>query len=665
MPLDTQRQEEPGTPPALRLANAWADFTKALSIYPETNTRVKAQLDELVGMIAAELASRGPGHDPERGITILFHDTTVHVDKDSYESPDGSSLPWLRERLTHAGLAGIEFMPDLGPDALVAFTKRLLANFLRKESGLTHDDLWPETFDALVLIDLRFEGTFGGLAAEGPYRGGHRGTAVRGAETNHFLRGLLAHPKVTRRVTMLGDQTQRDDEETVSAADLLKRILDDVPAEALKSRDALITAVCNVMDNLQEPSTPTMGVRSDGSGEAGSGEFASLLYDVSRRHFGRKGPGLERLRPDTSQAVEQTPGGGRKRDDAIQDDVHALVDEVASLPSELAYEFGAGEAESPAEQLATMLHYLTQLERPHKLPGLYPALARLVQNPGRAELDVLRDHLLTPGVTPEATERAHAAIVQFLLASGHPHLLRQSGVLTPEFVLADPAARLPLMVAGINMDHDAERAELDEVCRTLGTTILESEDTMRAALADLPRDQAANVLHRPSSSRLPLVRALLAAHPERLVPETTAFLRSLDLPQDEAFVLFQLHDPAHITRTYLLALIDLHLGRTNIDVVHSAVVELLCRHIRATHSPMPEHPERLESIRSLARYPSANGWVLLKELQKTAFGPFGGSEPPAVRKLAKSIAKQMRNVKDDVPLDEILDGSGGGSTQAA
>ena len=33
MPLDTQRQEEPGTPPALRLANAWADFTNALSIY--------------------------------------------------------------------------------------------------------------------------------------------------------------------------------------------------------------------------------------------------------------------------------------------------------------------------------------------------------------------------------------------------------------------------------------------------------------------------------------------------------------------------------------------------------------------------------------------------------------------------------------------------------
>ena len=57
---------------------------------------------------------------------------------------------------------------------------------------------------------------------------------------------------------------------------------------------------------------------------------------------------------------------------------------------------------------------------------------------------------------------------------------------------------------------------------------------MRAALADLPRDQAANVLRRPSSARLPLARALLGAiqrEVERLRGITEEYLRLARLPQ--------------------------------------------------------------------------------------------------------------------------------------
>ena len=34
MPTDSERQDAPGTAPALRLPSAWADYSKALAIYP-------------------------------------------------------------------------------------------------------------------------------------------------------------------------------------------------------------------------------------------------------------------------------------------------------------------------------------------------------------------------------------------------------------------------------------------------------------------------------------------------------------------------------------------------------------------------------------------------------------------------------------------------------
>ncbi|MDA1195972.1 MAG: hypothetical protein O2894_12415 [Planctomycetota bacterium] len=624
----------PGTGPGIRLATIWADSLKALSIYPDTNERVRAKLDAVLTAARELLQARGrsPQNDAERGVSILFRHDTVHVDEERGEAPAGSPLLWLRERLAHAGLAGAELMPALDTPALVAFCKRLLANFLRKEPGLSFDDLWPDTYAGIVLIDRRFEGTFGGLEAQGPYAGGHAGTSIRAADTSHFLRGLLAHPKVSTRVLRLSGEATTRAEESVGASQLLKQILDEVPAESLNSRDALIGAVCRGLDQMGTRSAAA-APRSDGSGVADSGEFASLLYQVSRTHFARKGPGLERLKPDHAEPVERGPAGGRARDANIEDDVHSLVAELADLPSSLAYNLAAGDAECKAEQLATYLYFLTHLEQPAQLPSLVALCGRALEDAGPREVALLREYLLAAHDTGN--------VAAFLVETGRASLLRACGLLTPEYVLADPGTRLPLLLAALEPRSREQLAEVNLLCTHLGTDLLDLADRLRAPLAALPRDVAAAVFERPHPARLPLVRILLEVHPGRLVPESTVFLRSLDLPHAEAFLLFQLHDMRYLTRAYLCALIDLHLERADAEPLHRAIVDLLCNHIRATQTPLPEHPERVASIRALALHPSAQGFLLLKELQKTAFGPFGGTEPAAIRKLAKAVAKKF------------------------
>jgi hypothetical protein len=626
--------------PELRLAEAWADFTKALSIYPDTNARVRTRMQAMREALEECLAGEAarPGHDAERGVTLLFHGHELVCGKEQHPMAQGSALAWMAQRLAHAGLAGVEWMPGLENEPLLAFTHRLLSNYLRKEPDVSFESFWPETYEGVVLVDRRFEGTFGGRGPEGPYAGGHAGTSIEEAETRNFVLGVLRHPKVARRVARLQEAGGAKDDEAASlrATDLLRRIMEDVPAEALESREALIASVCAVLDRLGEaaPGRPAPHRRPEGRA------FAALLQRASLTHFARKGPGLERLKVDAREHLDPSPAGGRARDDEISDDVAALVREVRGLPSTLAYDLRRGDADSQAEQVAALLHYLVHLEHPEDLRGLHPALGRLLVRPDAASLAVLREHLRQE--LTEGGADAQGRVLPFLVRGGRASLLRECGVLTPEFVREDVAQRLPIYLAALDPHDNACLAELDELCARLGTRIFESEAPLQVHLAELRREQAAGFFRRPHPARLALLRILLACHPGRLVPETASFLRSLDLPEDEAFLLFQLKDPSHLSPGYLGALIDLHLGRGRVDEVRAAVVAVLCHHIRSTRDPLPAAPERLASIRSLARYPSPAGAYLLQEMSKTWFGPFGGTEPRAVRKLARSVAREIR-----------------------
>ena len=660
-----------GAAPRLRLVERWADFTKVRSIYPATNERVQQRLQEMRAALAdcVTEASARPDYDPERGITVLFHSASVVFDGNE-ERPvsPGSVLSWLRQRISHAGLAGVELLADVGPDALLAFTDRLLANFLRKEADITFTDLWPETYEGLVLVDRRFEGTFGGLAVEGPFAGGHAGTNIQGSESRHFVMGLLAHPKVASRVAAL--QREGEGDETLRATDLLRRIMDDLPAEALKSRDTLITEVCRVVDGLRPPpdapeallganAPPVEDVVQDGSA------FATLLYQVSRTHFARKGPELERLKPSQTETLDASPAGGRPRDAAIDDDVETLVREVQTLPVRLDYDLGRGDADSRPEQLAVFLHYLVHLDRPADLAGLYPTLDRLLEGAEPQHLAVLRENLL--GDSLDATEAVHRrkAIMRFLIRAGRTPVLRHCDILTPEFVLQDPGRHLAVYLASLDTLSPQDLTELDDLCEILQPVLAAPDARLQRGLAELKREQAAGLFREPSHERLLLIRQLLAVHPGRLVPEAGTYLRALDFPEEESFLLYQFRDPAHVRRTYLCALIDLHLGRIDARLPQRAAMDILCTYIRSTRDPVPTHSERMASIRALARFPSANGWQVLKDLLKTRWGPFGPHEPSPVRKLARQVLKDIQapgnlQLEAELQLDDldraVLDG---------
>jgi len=321
----------PGAAPELQLVVRWAEFTRALAIYPETNKRVRTCLRGMRAALA-EVRKQAKGRqdfDPERGLSVLFRSAGMVLGGVEQPIPSASPIAWLQKRIHHAGLAGVEFLYEVTEEGIAAFTRQLLANYLRKDPSLTSETLWPELYDALVLIDRRFDGTFGGVQASGPYTGGH-GIAAAAASTRGFLGSLLAHPKVSRRLGRIHTEATRTrvpGEETAPASEMLKLIVDDLPADAMRSRDALIEAVCRVMDGVEDR------LGGDDAALPGGVEherFSTLMRRVSQQHFARKGPGLERLRTADGPVA---PGGVRARDAMITDDVKQLLEECDALPA--------------------------------------------------------------------------------------------------------------------------------------------------------------------------------------------------------------------------------------------------------------------------------------------------------------------------------------------
>lgn len=637
MPETPAFERDPAATPEIHLAECWADVTKALAVYPDSNERVQSKLTELIEAAQGVLtAVRGEaGADLERGIGILFQEEHVFVGSMEHTFEPGSTLAWLRTRLDRSALAGIELMPDLTMESFTAFTRQLLDNFLQKDGELTFEALWTELYDGVVLIDRRFEGTFGGLAALGKFAGGHGGSAS--GDTRHFITGLLMHPKVRKRIARIGELGSAD-EETSEASGLLRDVLDDVPADALKSRDVLINWVCSRLDDLADR---VIGSGKGAPGSAAGERFASLLRQVSSQHFAREGPNLDRIK--TGAIVETKPGGGRARDAEITDDVESLVSEVQELPETVVMHLGAEDHAAAPEQIAVILHFAVHLQRPEELPGQTRLLGELLSNPGPAELAVIRQYLAWDDDGDGTTAASMTAVIRVLDAVGRTQLLRTCGALSPDLVVQTFPDHFGHFLGALDLDLDHDRAELDDVLTRVGPQqFLNASAKVLPAVEKLQREGVQRLLEEPKACRLPLIRLLLEGPEKTAVSAAAEFLRELDLPEAEAFLLSTIRPLALLTPEYLIGLIDVHLRRTTSFSLRTPVSDVLCRHIIAVGDADPLDRSRLESIRLLARYPSTRGELMLKTLRKFGLGVFRRGEPPPVRRLARSLLKNWQ-----------------------
>lgn len=686
--------DEPGTAVGLRLAEAWADFTKALAIYPETNDRVRLNLEKFQAALQ-ETAVRSSG---SAGLSLLFRDGELVAGSERHDIENRSSIGWLRARLDHAGLAGVQFRPGLDDSTLVSFSQRLLANFLQKGRRPEFKEMWPETYHGLDLLDRRFEGIFsesgagpglgaaasgggssggegelgdkgsGGHGDKGPGHGGDgpggpgRVAGVGGSaaqeevgsveqeghyqpenglplKSNAFLAGLMSEADVAERLERLHDlintQPAEGTRPSHRATDLLQQVIEGLSAESVKDRPTLVRSLCTAFDEILRPHSAEL--------EGAQQDFAKLLKGVSESHFAREGAAIERLQAQRAVGQAAASTGGRKGDEAIDDDVETLLKEFAQLPARLEINLDRRGAASRGEITAVLLYYLVNLEKPEAVLGLYPPLRDLLERPEPEVLAVLKRHLKEATVPGKDGERAAAALVRLLVRVGQPELLRDSGLLAPERVIASFPKHFGAYLASLKIAKPAHMNELNWVCERIGHgRVLDAAQALRPELEQLDTGTAAALLDRPDAARLPLARLLLEIRRDVSAEQGAAFLRTLDLPDPGAFLLYEMPDGQLLTPDYLMNLMDHHMGRVSTGRLSESVADVLCQHIRETRKNGRTSRARLASIRNLLRFPAPAGWKMLKELSKTRWAFFGAGEPFAVRRLAKSISKHYK-----------------------
>lgn len=638
----------------LQVAQRWADFTKALAIYPETNERVQRNMERLREALA----------ETHNGVRLVFHEDVLDYGTGEHEFERRSSLAWLRRRLDHAALAGARMLPDASEEALLAFCQRILANFLNKLTDVTIQELWPDTYPGIELIDRRFEGTFGerpnsagGIDVGGRRDGlGGNGTVAgpladgdatrRGAEvadeelTGRFLAGILAEPRVVRRMTNLqclveeGWVTMAG--ERVSAPDLLKRAMEELSAEATENRGSLIEALCTAIDEI------CVRARSGNQQqvEEGREEFVQALRELGHSYFARAGGDVKQLTSTQTTDKTAAPGGSRKRDGQIGDDVEALVEEMKALPRALPFDLTSEDPESRLETLGALLHYSVYCEDPEQLVALERVLDERLEQIGRGELAALEMYARKAREDEEDGELVRRALIRLIGRLGKPHLLQGLRLMDEDYVVSEFPRHFDAYLSTIDRDDSIQYQTLGRTCTRLGPSqFAEAAEKLGRDLRRLEADQVSALLERPDEARLPLVRILVETHPDVDLSEVVAYLRELDLSGGESFLLYQLPDPRFMTREYLSALIGAQLGTVRQAQVHAAISRVLCEHIRVMREHEPRGKARMDSIRNLARCPSVDGRKMLDEILQAGGFRIRGREPMAVRRLARSIRK--------------------------
>ncbi len=635
--------------PRHELAEAWADFTKALSIYPETNVRVRENLAQILDAHARSLESSGNALSPRsEGVAVLFRSGQLVLDGEETEIPDGSSLAWLEARLDRASLAGLEFMASLDEEALLAFTKQLLSIYLRRDGPTDFDALWPDRYDGLVMIDRRFEGRFGVSADELEYSGGHASTGAAEDDKRNLVEVLLESEDVTAPLARLEALSDEEAEGTTySAADLMNRIIKLMPADAMKDRETLVAAVRDVLSALEErvDAEQQQDTLSEITNDM---TLSTLLYSVSRSHFTRTGPeetdwAVDDAIPEAAPAKRKV---GHAGDEKIDEDIDAFLEEWAALPEECSIDLSLSHAEVQGEEAAVLLHYLVRTGDTVRLEGLYPTLDKVLKKPGDEVLAVLRAYLQDRAQKKDdarVTIGARTPVLDFLRRTNRTNLLRASGVFKIDWVVKAFPQYFTLYLDSLNPRRSQDIEELNIVCRRIGNDrMLRAMGPLLAEGGQLSKDTARDLLLQPDPDRVALARLLVEWHGASIAQALAAFLRKIDLDQPEAFLVRRIHDARYFTIDYLRGLLDLHLGRTKGSRLHNAISDVLCRHIRGTKDAEPRSPTRMASIESLIDYPSANSWFMLQELTQFNLFKLRSLEPAAVRRLARSMRKQYK-----------------------
>lgn len=627
----------------LVVATRWAEAARAQSIYPPGHHRVKAA-HEALAQALPEARARA-GSEP---LEVAFTGTGVQVQHVPVPlAPDAGvkegGLAWLRERLEHAGLAGIAIGPEATGDSLAALDERLLALFAQREAVTDVTAAWGEAgWTGITLLDRRFEGVFEGEAAparpdqlaearERLRTWGGRGVTLRSDERHQpLVKGLMADRSLVERVHKVADAAEAASRERVQPGDrpspqeVLDHLATLLPPGVQDPKDAarVIAKLVEALEAHHVGEGPgTRGPLDDADLSRRAAWLVSVLANAESPR-----------KPKEAQA-QQGPQG-HAGDERYDDDPVAFAAEFAALPRD-------GEApplESTSEHLGVLLHMLTRHEDPARLALLVPTLQALLAHADAARLAVLRS---VADTAAQAAREGDGGPLRRLLhsfkAAGLAPYLRACGFLGRERVLDAFPALLGEWAAALRLEDARDREELQQVLRELGDArLVQHADAVLSSLQAARPGMLESLLALPMTALAPLVHLALERIEGSMREPALAWLRSVRPQEPAAQVLEIVDEPARLPLALLRGLVGTVMGRPLPEGAQQDAVHALAEFVQASAGRPDRRARRLDALRLL-------GGFALPEATEVLQGILGGRRwlvLPAEDSLTREVAAE-------------------------
>jgi hypothetical protein len=630
----------------------WAEFSKSFAIYPLSNTRVQKALDDLLECLVP--AFEEAEIDEEIGLQILFAREQVRAGRQVIPLNKHSPLGWLEERVRRTALAGIAFLPDVTGDSIAAFTERLLEHYKRKELDRPFDELWPETYEGLLLIDRRFEGYFDDAAtgeSTGAVSWGEDSDGPGHGKANKEVARLLAEDdKIVKQLDQLKVQVQGHETSDEGGAwrriDILPRIVQLLPRDALQHYDQAVLVTVQVMENLAERLA-----RTERGGNLGA--FADdtalnqLIYATSRGIFGRRAPStaeiakrLDKERQFRRKAEKGKLRSGRASDAAVEDSFDLLQQDMERLPEPFADEMESHNSESHDEQLGVYLHVLLRIDTESQTEGMKKQIADLLEGASDRRLHTLKEYLES---TAESGHPGYRRLIDLMCDRSLQGVLRTSGFLETAKILAEFPRYFGLYLEAIDPDSNDDLRELESVCSELGSQRV--RDARRALVEQegiVEKHRAETLLGRPSLAMLPFVRILLAEGDDAQRVGVVRMMKRLRINVREACLLYIWDDPVGLPIEYLLTIADPDRSREDLEALHPKISHQICRYLAGTTAGGGDDQHRIYAIHHLGMFGGRESEFVLRKLITAKRFRLFPVESKAVRDAAASALETLQ-----------------------
>jgi hypothetical protein len=627
-------------PLRLRLVDGLAQFAKALSIYPASNSRVVTNLEAFLQTFGQVQAEGKP-----RPVRILFGGQHLRVDGEEHDVAHSPQVGWLRDRCEQTGLAGIELAPGLQRNSVVAFCRLLLENFAAHRDETDFDAVWGSAPADLLPIERRFDGDFTGLVSDLDLDG-------TSGSPNHLASALAGEQSIQEQLLALQMVLDPDQAGPKLSMDLLDHVTRLLPADVMTDLPRVVSMTNRVLDVLihrlelqQQPQAPEAERGPEGSAgprpqrpHGDQREIERMLTLVARGLFSRSDAELPRRLERTP--AEMRARSGHREDADIADDLESLAREFRALP-DFAPEMALFRAEEThAEQIGVFLHYLLQDDGELRHDLLRGHILALLSS-GAASVREVLDEYVDLLRSPQGRQSIHTGrLLEVLRTARLGGVLRTRAIVTAESVLESFPDDFGLYLDALDLAREDDLAELAEVCRTLGDDLITGNGPRLVREQELLKHgRAEAVLHSAHPELAALALVVLQHGGERYRQLVVDYLRALELADPEACLLTVADGLEYFPREYLAALMDRSgaADRRKTEKLHHWVSMMLCRYVRNAEN---DEARRTYAIRLLADFWQDEAAELLRGLARSPL--IGTSGVPAgIRKAAKDTLAAM------------------------